>query len=355
MTAFRRTTLKDVAAAAGVHWSTVSKALRNHPSLPAATIDRLRTLAGRMGYRPDPALSALVAYRESTRAQDYQSTLAFVTGLAGPDSWRDWVSYRDFYHGLSLAASARGYRVEPFWLRPGAGGAEAVARVLVGRGIRGVVLGPVDSADRLTGFPWPAFSLLAIGPGASVPRLHRVGNHQYQSVQLAFREIDRRGYRRPGLALSRAIDERSQGTWLAACLGEAVRRRWSAPPALVVDDFSAPAILRWYRRHRPDVIIGHNTPALDSLRAAGIAVPDTVGFVNLSALGPADPVSGVHQGWEAIGRLALDTLVALLHRNETGIPAHPLTALLDGRWHEGTTLRPAPAPLPPAPAHGSAS
>ncbi len=62
-----RITQKHIAEAAGVSKSAVSLALRNHPSLPRATRERIRRLADRMGYYPDPALSALMGYRHGHR------------------------------------------------------------------------------------------------------------------------------------------------------------------------------------------------------------------------------------------------------------------------------------------------
>ena len=58
----RRVSLKDVANVAGVHPTTVSMALRNHPRIPEATRSRLKKLAEEMGYTRDPALVALVEY-----------------------------------------------------------------------------------------------------------------------------------------------------------------------------------------------------------------------------------------------------------------------------------------------------
>ena len=60
-----RVLMKDVAKEAGVHQTTVSLALRNHPSLPKSTRDRIQELAHSMGYRPDPAISAIAAQRWS--------------------------------------------------------------------------------------------------------------------------------------------------------------------------------------------------------------------------------------------------------------------------------------------------
>ena len=51
-------TLADIAREAGVHVTTVSLALRNHPRLPESTRLRLQNLAKLRGYTPDPWLPA---------------------------------------------------------------------------------------------------------------------------------------------------------------------------------------------------------------------------------------------------------------------------------------------------------
>ena len=60
-----RVTLRDIAQAAGVHYSTVSIALRDHPRISAPVRRKIKAIAQRMGYTPDPALAALNAYRKT--------------------------------------------------------------------------------------------------------------------------------------------------------------------------------------------------------------------------------------------------------------------------------------------------
>jgi len=52
-------TLAEVAQAAGVHPSTVSRALGAGTGIAAATVVRVRAVADELGYRPDPAASSL--------------------------------------------------------------------------------------------------------------------------------------------------------------------------------------------------------------------------------------------------------------------------------------------------------
>ena len=56
-------TMKTIAAQAGVTQATVSMSFANNPRIPAATRARIRGIADRLGYRPNPYVSALMRSR----------------------------------------------------------------------------------------------------------------------------------------------------------------------------------------------------------------------------------------------------------------------------------------------------
>lgn len=58
-----RVTLSDVAEAAGVSPSTVSRALRGERAVAPALIERVQTVSAQLGYVPDPAARALASQR----------------------------------------------------------------------------------------------------------------------------------------------------------------------------------------------------------------------------------------------------------------------------------------------------
>ena len=58
-----RVTLSDVARAAGVSPSTVSRALRGERAVDPALIERVVAVSGKLGYVPDPAARALASQR----------------------------------------------------------------------------------------------------------------------------------------------------------------------------------------------------------------------------------------------------------------------------------------------------
>lgn len=84
----RRTTIEDVAAAAGVSVATVSRALRDLPNVAESTRARVRATAEALCYRPDPAASRLAAGRTGTItvAVPTISSWYFSTVVAGAEA-----------------------------------------------------------------------------------------------------------------------------------------------------------------------------------------------------------------------------------------------------------------------------
>jgi LacI family transcriptional regulator len=64
-----------------------------------------------------------------------------------------------------------------------------------------------------------------------------------------------------------------------------------------------------------------------------------VGIVELQD-NPENETAGVSFDQTKIGRLAIETLVGLMYRNETGVPANPYELMLAGEWRAGSTLPP---------------
>src|SRR5262245_33711444 len=112
----RRTTLADIAKKGGVHATTVSLALRNHPRIPEQTRQRLQALAKQMEYAPDPHLRALVAYRSNLAAHRHPPTLAYLTNWNTPWGWKKVTGHSQFFSGAQAKARELGFKLEHFWL-----------------------------------------------------------------------------------------------------------------------------------------------------------------------------------------------------------------------------------------------
>jgi LacI family transcriptional regulator len=335
--------LRDIARAAGVHFTTVSLALRNHPRLPRPTCERVQRLAREMGYVPDPMLASLATYRKGLRPVEYQATLAWVTAFPERDRWGQIDIFREQYTGATRRAEELGYKLDHFWLaEPGMTPARAT-QILRTRNITGLVIAPLPRAGGVVALDWEHFSSVAIGYSLASPALHLVCAHQYRCIRLALHELAARGYRRVGLVVLRASNDRVDHNWLAGYLVE----QFDLPEAeqlrpLLLPAWDPEAFVRWLRREKPDAIISKLPETLPTLRSLGIAVPGEIGLAYLSDTHPGDEHSGVDENPRQVGAAAVDFVVAQIHRNERGVPALPRRLLIDGVWVEGATVRPRP-------------
>jgi len=102
-------TIKDIARAAGVSHSTVSRALRDHPAIAAGTADRIKAIAVEMGYVPSAVARGLKTSRT-------QALGVIVTRIDDPffSELLQGIEevLRDMGYSLFVAASNRDFRRE---------------------------------------------------------------------------------------------------------------------------------------------------------------------------------------------------------------------------------------------------
>jgi LacI family transcriptional regulator len=336
----RRVTLRDIARRAGCHFTTVSLALRGRPEIPTRTRDRILAVARELGYAPDPLLASLASYRHEGRGPHYRATLAWVTNFPTRRGWAEEEIYREYHFGAKERAQALGYDLQEFWLRDDAMTPARAAQILVARGINGLLLAPQPAPSAVLDLDWSRFSAVAIGYSIASPALHMVGPNQYRCVKLAMEKLLERAYRRIGLVMLRASDDRVDHNWLAGYLvmQQQLARR-DRLPALLLPRWDEAAFAAWLNRHRPDAIISKCAEALPALRRLGYHPPRDLGAAFLTRVKPTREVSGVSESPLEVGAAAVDFLAGMIHRNDRGIPDRPRRLLIEGEWFDGRTVR----------------
>ncbi|MDR1281757.1 MAG: LacI family transcriptional regulator [Opitutaceae bacterium] len=339
----RRVTQLDVARVAGVSISAVSMAFKNHPRIAKETRDRIRKIATELGYRPDPLLTSLAAYRSGLRPAAYHGTLAWLINSTGGGKW-DFVSHHSrFFEGAREAADRHGFTLERFDLaRDGEPCLVKTASILRARNVTGIIVSPQPFTETdLTGFPWEEFSVVEMARTLAAPRLHSVGAAHFRATIQCVQRLRATGHRRIGFVSSAVAMERNEyfflGAWLA--LQEMAGLGGQIPPLIGKPLNPDAAVLRrWLEEHRPDgLVIGDWT--LPTLRQAGWRVPEDI---SVACFNLPDDVSGISGVWEMpqmSGAAAANLLVSLIQRSERGIPESPQTVQVDGRWLEGATVR----------------
>lgn len=335
-----RTTQDDVARRAGVHRTTVSLALKDHPRIPVSTRKRIRRIADQLGYAPDPMLSSLVAYRSQKRPAAFHGTLAWIVSSARGFDWRKVPHFRDSYEGALARAGRCGFKFELFDLNAAGVSPARLAGILRARNINGLLLCPQRIPKLALEFPWEHFSAVTFGYGIASPKLHTVSPAHYLAVRCIMDELRRRGYRRIGLALDAAQNAATDYNNLAAYLvGEEMAGHPPAVPPFYEPYTAVDALGGWIRRHRPDAIVSGAYYVLEMLDKLKIRVPEELGVACPCIPFPDTQLAGIFEDWKRIGEIAVDVLVAMLHRGERGVPERPQRLHVEGPWVAGGTLR----------------
>ncbi|HWA27414.1 MAG TPA: LacI family DNA-binding transcriptional regulator [Lacunisphaera sp.] len=353
-----RVTMAVVARQAGVHTTTVSLALRNHPSLPLATRQRLQQLAAEMGYRRDPALSALVAYRRQSRPNRSNPLLGYITHWDTRYGWKDLPAHRQFFEGCTAKAADLGYQLEHFWLGEPELSHRRMSRILYSRGIVGLIIAshrteftaPLD-------FEWSKFSAVKIDFAPRDQLLHIITNDQRTIISQAVRRVQAAGYRRIGFVMPHWWDEFVELAWSAGFLAE--QQRFAAPDRIPILYYSTPhlpaasapprgpdyvvpaaALSAWFKTHRPEVIVSFGPFVLGSLATLGFSIPRDVAFVETFLEKTDGSIAGIRQNCRRVGELAVEILAGQLHQHVYGVPAIPTATLVEGTWYDGASLPP---------------
>lgn len=318
----------------------MSRALRGHPGLARTTVRHVRQLARELGYDRSPLVGEVMRRIRGGGHFKGIGQIAYLTFDATADGWRQHLTFQRFFAGARTRAEKFGLHVEPFWLHEPGLTARRAAAILEARGIEGLLVGPGTGWTRTPELDWRRFSAVKIGtpfPGLPLPcAVH----HHFQGMTCLLAELARRGYRRPGLVLRDYQEAKTEGAWSAPLYrAQQTFRPADRVPPLWLTELSPRAFATWFRRHKPDVVIGLGSHFPGWLVDLGCRVPEDVGFVDLDRCTPNR--AGIEQRSSLIGAAAVDLLLSRLLTHERGLtPAPPILAI-EGVWADGPTVRPA--------------
>ncbi|WP_414663755.1 substrate-binding domain-containing protein [Horticoccus sp. 23ND18S-11] len=337
----RSPTLRTLARRLDLSVATVSEALRDHARVAPATRLRVQRAARSVGYEVNPLLGAALSAVRRGRHRDYRGTLALID--ADEDNRALYLPFhREIAAGAAERARELGFQTELFWLGPAepALSMKRMPGVLHARGIAGAVLLPFHSTHDLSEFDFSRLAAVQMDHCLIQPQLHTILPDHYLSMLHALEQLTQRGYRRIGLCMARRKDARIKRKWSAAFQSffNENSRLHSIPP-LIESQITRAGFITWYRQHRPDVIVGHQQIMVDWLAELGVRIPADAAFFNLNVTERTAPCAGLDLTPRRLGAAAIETVVAMLHRQERGVPKFPQTVTLEATWVDGPTLR----------------
>lgn len=327
--------MRSVAQAVGVATSTVSKALREDPTIPPRRRRQIQRAAKALGYRPNPLVATLMAQLHVQRRRNDPHHIAWIDLWPSEEASSQLLLFKPLLRGALARAGELGYGIEVH--RPVRDGIEQdrLRQILIARSQWGLVIPPVPESAMHYPFDLQGLTAVTIGTSLHTPVMHRVSPNLYQGGQLACWKLREQGFRRIGLVLSPLMSGRVEGKWLGAYLAQ--QQQWPAaqrlPPLIAAAD-DAELFRKWLTRHRPDLILVAE-PHVEEWLAA-----------DAGGLQPAPPTAwllletrernmrGIDYRGEKIGAAAVEMVVGQIHRNERGSPQIPNTLLMDGVWVE---------------------
>ena len=335
--------MQHVADAAGVHRTTVSMALRNHPSIPENTRRKIATLAGKMGYRPNPLVSALMSQLRAQRPVDSHEVIAYVTSHPPSNPWRQHSALVEMFEGAKAKARELGFGLEEFDRHSRGMNAHRMKEILLTRGIRSIILAPLPDGTDDIDLDLSTFATVALGVSLRSPALERIANDHFQSFRVVFRECLRLGYHRIGFIVGHDFSERLEGRWLGAYLyGQYVLDPKLRLEPLLIKTFESkarkPIIKAWCLSERPEVIVSPLGAAQDSWLGELRAMPGSPGVVNLTLPPQPGECAGILQDAFKLGQIAVERMVARLQRNDIGLLSQTQNTMLHGTWVDGASL-----------------
>ncbi len=330
--------LSQIAEECGVSVSTVSLALRGHPRISAKTKERVRAAAARLDFAPNRSVARVMSeIRARGRRTPLRETLGYVTGDVFPSSHN---YERRIFAGAAARAAEIGYGLDRFVLGVEGLTLARLQTVLRARGIRGLVVAPFPEPDVRMAMDWSHLAGVAIGYTLKEPELHRVGRDVMHTMREVFNRLAAAGYRRIGFVMEGGHEERMDFLTLAAFqLHSWLVSKAESVPALVTEAMTARTFLRWFVRHRPDLILTMHQPVLEWLGDAGHLVPEEVGFFAFNCHAPDSLVTGIYPAYESIGATAVEQVVALVEHGTFGPPLRATALLVPGDWCVGGTAR----------------
>jgi DNA-binding LacI/PurR family transcriptional regulator len=305
-----RTTIFEVAEAAGVSITTVSHVFSGKRRVNEETRRRVHEAAERLAYRPRLTARALATGRTMTLALQLSTSI-------------DQLALNPFFSELlpavSLAGIERGYTFVFVPRRPPPGTA---FDALVGESrVDGAVLiDPVDDDAFVQALRERGVPFVSLGHLLDPPNEHWVDNDHHAICAGMLEHLREAGYTRPAYLTPPSSPESLQAEYLASFDRHAPGApvRWATDYTASAGCLAAKELLAL--DPRPDsLLVADHRLAFGALRGAselGLSVPDDVGVATVGGSSVAalarPPLTAVDLNAALAGRLLVETLDALL-------------------------------------------
>ena len=303
-------------------------------------------MAKKMGYKPDPFLSGLAAYRKKHGTVRFQGVIAWVNHWEMPMKMRQFHEFDAYWRGATSAAEATGYQLEEIrWLADCS--PKRFEKILRARGVQGLLIPPHHTKLDWGDFDWSHFSAIRFGLSVENPDINLVSADHFRAVVMAIRKINEYGYKKIGLIVGEDFDRNLGGSFTGGyCYAQiALKIKFALRPLLTNYGARDAAgmngqknvLQQWLEEFQPDAVLTTDSEIPRMIKELGYKIPKDIAVAGTTVYDiPVD--AGIDQHPEAIGRIAVEMLVKQLNAGERGEPVDPCRILIESRWQDGKSL-----------------
>lgn len=331
--------LRQLAKAAGVDPSTVSRVLRGQGRCSEATRKKILKAAEKLHYQPDPSVVRVMTRIRSNAPKQTSESIAYISHMSLEKKWK---SLSLFKQAIEQRAQELGYQFAFFDADEKEFSAKRLSQILYSRGIQGVILSPISEEKPPVELQWEHFSVVAIGRSQAKSGLHRVYSDVWHSVNEVLSYFLTQNYQRIGMIYTahenRKMECFPEAAWLIASRRPDKKRLL---PLLLVERYNSEnAIKRYVEKHQPDLIISHSTFFYNYLKSWGTKIPQKVGVFSLSDIPKQQsPISCLVPNHKRIGATAVELVSTLLAHNKLGLSESPHGVLVKPLLYPGKTVK----------------
>jgi len=334
-------TTHDIARHAEVNQSTVSRALRNDPSISTRMREKILQAAKELEYRPNPFVSAFTAQVRGYRRSPQHASIAILnTQRAGVVRESD----RRYTLGAVRRAEQLGFRADVFSFDALGRKPARFLQILHSRSIRGLLILPLPANEDLCDLNVDHLACATIDLSDHLPAISRTVPDYFRHMQIALSTLESYGYKRIGFCTTTTELVGFARYSLASYLlwqrqisaGNRIAEYVNAGES---GDGGRGSFFKWLDKNRPDVVVSNEIAFLNWIKERGITVPGEIGFASLTRDQNTPSVAGIDQCQQIVGAAAMDLVIGHIFRNEYGLPDTMKSVFIDGLWNDGDTVR----------------
>jgi LacI family transcriptional regulator len=336
----QRPHLQQIADLLGVSKMTVSRALRDGTSVTPELRAKIRETAARLRYRPDSRISRLMSEVRKSRESPYRETLGFIWSHQSARNAKSY--FHEGFEAARLRAEQQGCKLDEFHIKDQSLTGRALSRILHSRGIRGALIAPPGDQRSYphAWLEWKRFCCVLIGRSMANTGLARVQHDHFSGTVLVLRNLRRLHYKRIGLVLAHAMDERSSRLVRSAFLSfHPASQKETEKLIYTSNTFDVKKLTKWIEQKQPGAIITNFEDPFPTLEQIKRICPKNVGLVSLNWSSDQIEVAGILHQRSVIGEEAVDLLMRRLQQNRLGLDAMAPTILVPGSWMDGSSVQ----------------